>query len=182
MTHVSLHGNDEADAPTEAAGPSMRFNHVGLTVSSLEVSHDFYTRIVGLVPFGAAGRGAATARTASGIEVLENGSPEMGELTNNPGAALRCAFVQSPDGRLVLQLVEYVVGGEKPIEPGHSRPGSPHISLYVDDVASRLAIAWLLAPNAVASALVQITPTMRSFYLTDPDGVPVELIEKLAAS
>ena len=180
MTHVGLHGNDEADAPTEAAGP--RFNHVGLTVSSLEASHDFYTRIVGLVPFGAAGRGAATARTASGIEVLEDGSPEMGELTNNPGAALRCAFVQSPDGRLVLQLVEYVVGGEKPIEPGHSRPGSPHISLYVDDVANRLAIAWLLAPNAVASALVQITSTMRSFYLTDPDGVPVELIEKLAAS
>jgi catechol 2,3-dioxygenase-like lactoylglutathione lyase family enzyme len=182
VTHASLHTNDEAGARTEAAGPSMRFNHVGLTVSSLEVSYDFYTRVVGLVPFSAAGRGAATARTVSGIEVLENGSPEMGELTNNPGAALRCAFVQSPDGRLVLQLVEYVVGGEKPIEPGHSRPGSPHISLYDDDVASRFATALASAPNAVASALVQITPTMRSFYLTDPDGVPVELIEKLAAS
>jgi catechol 2,3-dioxygenase-like lactoylglutathione lyase family enzyme len=179
---VSLHANDETDARMEAAGPSMRFNHVGLTVSNLAASYDFYTRVVGLVPFGAAGRGANTARTPSGIEVLETGSPEIGELTNNPGAALRCAFVQSPDGRLVLQLVEYVVGGEKPIEPGHSRPGSPHISLYVDDVASRFATAQASAPNSVASALVQITPTMRSFYLTDPDGVPVELIEKLAAS
>jgi catechol 2,3-dioxygenase-like lactoylglutathione lyase family enzyme len=179
---VSLHANDETDASAEAAGSSMRFNHVGLTVSSLEASYDFYTRVVGLVPFGAAGRGAATARTASGIEVVETSSPELGELTNNPGSALRCAFVQSPDGRLVLQLVEYVAGGGKPIEPGHSRPGSPHLSLYVDDVASRFATASASAPNAVASALVYITPTMRSFYLTDPDGVPVELIEKLAAS
>jgi catechol 2,3-dioxygenase-like lactoylglutathione lyase family enzyme len=182
VTHVSLHANDQTGAPPEAAGPSMRFNHVGLTVSSLEVSYDFYTRVVGLVPFSAAGRGAATARTASGVEVLENRSPEMGELTNNPGAALRCAFVQSPDGRLVLQLVEYVVGGEKAIEPGHSRPGSPHLSLYVDDVANRYATARTSAPNAVASALVQITPTMSSFYLTDPDGVPVEFIEKLGTS
>lgn len=160
----------------------MRFNHVGLTVSSLEASYDFYIRVVGLVPFGAAGRGAATARTASGFEVLETASPELGELTNNPGSALRCTFVQSPDGRLVLQLVEYVVGREKPIEPGHSRPGSPHISLYVDDAARRFAAAQASAPQAVASGLVDITPTMRSFYLTDPDGVPVELIEKLAAS
>ena len=160
----------------------MRFNHVGLTVSSLEVSHDFYTRVVGLVPFGAGRRGAATTRTGSGVEVLETASPELAELTNNPGSALRCAFVQSPDGRLVLQLVEYVVGGEEPIEPGHSRPGSPHISLYVDDVASRFATAQASAPDALASALVDITPTMRSFYLTDPDGVPVELIQKLAAS
>jgi len=158
----------------------MRFIHVVLTVTSLEAFYDIYTRVVGLVPCGAAGRGATTDRSTSGIEVLETAAPEMGELTNNPGAALRCAFVQSPDGRLVLQLVEYVVGGEKPIEPGHSRPGSPHISLYVDDVASRFATARAWAPNAVASALVQITPTMRSFYLTDPDGVPVELIEKLA--
>jgi len=64
---VSRHANDETDAPTEAAGPSMRFNHVGLTVSSLEASYDFYTRVVGLVPFGAAGRGATTDRTTSGI-------------------------------------------------------------------------------------------------------------------
>jgi catechol 2,3-dioxygenase-like lactoylglutathione lyase family enzyme len=113
---------------------------------------------------------------------VENGAAELGELTNNPGSALRCAFVQSPDGRLVLQLVEYLVGGEKPIEPGYSRAGSPHLSLYVDDVASRFASASASAPDAVASALVDITPTMRSFYLTDPDGVPVELIEKLAAS
>jgi catechol 2,3-dioxygenase-like lactoylglutathione lyase family enzyme len=159
----------------------MRFNHVGLTVSSLEASLDFYTRLVGLVPFDAGSRGAAAARTASGVEVLETGSPKFGELTSNPGAAIRFAFVQSPDGRLVLQLVEYVAGGETPIEPDHSRPGSPHISLYVDDVASRFATARASAPSAVASALVDITPTMRSFYLTDPDGVPVEFIEKRAA-
>jgi catechol 2,3-dioxygenase-like lactoylglutathione lyase family enzyme len=179
---MSLPANDESSASTEAPGHSMRLNHVGLTVSSLEASYHFYTRIVGLVPFGAGGRGASTTRTASGIEVLETSSPELAELTNNPGSALRCAFVQSPDGRLLLQLVEYVVGGQKPIEPGHTRPGSPHISFYVDDVAGRFATARASAPNAVASALVYITPIMRSFYLTDPDGVPVELIEKVAAS
>jgi catechol 2,3-dioxygenase-like lactoylglutathione lyase family enzyme len=173
---------DETGVPAEVGDPSLHFNHVGLTVSSLEASYDFYTRVVGLVPFGAGGRGAATSRTACGIDVLETDSPEIGELTNNPGSALRCAFVQSPDGRLVLQLVEYVVGGGKPIEPGHSRPGSPHISLYVDDVASRFATARASTPIAVASALVQITPTRRSFYLSDPDGVPVELIEKVAPS
>jgi catechol 2,3-dioxygenase-like lactoylglutathione lyase family enzyme len=182
MAHASLHASDVTGVRTEVVGPSLHFNHVGLTVRSLEASYDFYTRVVGLVPFGAGGRGAATSRTPSGIDVLETDSPEIGELTNNPGSALRCAFVQSPDGRFVLQLVEYVVGGEKPIEPGHSRPGSPHISLYVDDVADRFANASASAPEAVASALVQITPTMRSFYLTDPDGVPVELIEKLAQS
>jgi catechol 2,3-dioxygenase-like lactoylglutathione lyase family enzyme len=178
---MSIHANDETDAPAEAAGASMHLNHLGLAVSSLEASYDFYTRVVGLVPFGASGRGAATARTASGIEVLESSSPELGEPTNNPGSALRCAFVQSPDRRLVLQLVDYVAGGGKPVEPGHNRPGSPHISLYVDDVASRFATASASVPDAVASPLVYITPTRRSFYLTDPDGVPVELIEKLAS-
>ena len=83
----------------------------------------------------------------------------------------------SADRKLVFQLIEYVAGGGPELELDHNRPGSMHFSFFVDDVAAKHADIERRGDVKIISDVVQITPSMRSFYVADPDGVPVEFLE-----
>jgi catechol 2,3-dioxygenase-like lactoylglutathione lyase family enzyme len=132
--------------------------HVGLTVASLDRSLAFY-------------------RDAIGMEEIDRGEfaePSFGELTRNPGARIRTALLRAQ--HLVLQLVEYVDGGGDTLRLDHCRVGTPHFSFAVDDV--EVSFAEMEASGvAITSEIVLITDRIRSFYVADPDGVPVELME-----
>ncbi|MBW2270441.1 MAG: VOC family protein [Deltaproteobacteria bacterium] len=134
--------------------------HVGLTVASLERSLDFY-------------------RDAIGMEELDRhefSEPSFGELTGNPGARIRTALLRAQ--HLVLQLVEYVDGGGDSLRLDHCRVGTPHFSFAVEDVEA--SFEKMVANEVeVTSEIVAITDRIRSFYVADPDGVPVELMEGL---
>jgi hypothetical protein len=52
-----------------------------------------------------------------------------------------------------------------------------HFSFFVDDVDSKRAEIEQRGDVKVISDVVQITPSMRSFYVADPDGVPVEFLQ-----
>jgi catechol 2,3-dioxygenase-like lactoylglutathione lyase family enzyme len=86
-------------------------------------------------------------------------------------------MLQSADRSVVFQLTEYVAQGGSPLDVGHNRPGSLHLSFFVDDVdahrESVIARGWA----ADISPIAQITPSMRSYYVDDPDGVPVEFLQ-----
>lgn len=141
-----------------------RLGHVGLTVSDLDASIEFYRDVVGM---------ELTMR-------LETGGPWFDELTRNEGAIIDVAMLEL--GGVTLQLVEYRQGGDEAAPVAHHRPGSPHLSIEVDDVDRRHA-AITASGRHHPTAIVEIAGVgARSFYVEDPDGVPVELIEMPAAS
>ncbi len=96
-------------------------------------------------------------------------------LTHNQDSQIDVAMLRM--GEVVLQLIEYEAGGGDTLELAHHQVGNPHLSITVDDVEARHA-------DIVASGLHDPTPLVdimgagiRSFYVADPDGVPVEFLQ-----
>lgn len=134
--------------------------HVGLTVSDLDVSVAFYRDVVGM-------------EIQSTTEVDSDG---FRRLTNNSRARLRTALMGA--GTFQLQLVQYLEGGGRPLEPDHHLVGAPHLSFWCSDV--RALRQRLVADGGVrvTSEIESVVPGIESFYVGDPDGVPVEFIER----
>jgi catechol 2,3-dioxygenase-like lactoylglutathione lyase family enzyme len=135
--------------------------HVGLTVADLDRSMAFYRDAAGMYV----------------LSVLDLDSEGFGRLTHNPGARLRTALLGL--GSFQLQLVEYTAGGGAPLDIDHRYPGAPHLSFWVVDLDSRYERLCRYADVSVTSEPVEVVEGVRSFYVIDPDGVPVEFIERI---
>jgi catechol 2,3-dioxygenase-like lactoylglutathione lyase family enzyme len=105
-------------------------------------------------------------------------SKEFDTLTNNPGAELKVAHLTLDS--FMLQLIEYVAGGGTTLDLHHNNVGSPHLCIYVPDVEAKFKEVQQRGDVTITSGLVQIAPNMRSFYTEDPDGVPVEFLQRTA--
>lgn len=132
---------------------------MGLTVSDLDASIAFYRDVAG---FALDGRYDITGEW-------------FDTLTHNQGAQIDVAMLSLGD--FVLQLVAYDAGGGDTLQLAHHHVGNPHLNIEVDDVEARRA-------KIVASGEHDPTPLVdimgagiRSFYVTDPDGVPVEFLQ-----
>jgi catechol 2,3-dioxygenase-like lactoylglutathione lyase family enzyme len=134
--------------------------HVGLTVKDLECSLAFYRDIAGMTPG----------------EVFYGESPEFDALTDNPGACLRGVHLTA--GPFMLQLLQYEARGGITLDLHHNNVGSPHFCFYVPDVEAKYAELRQRGDVKITSEIVQIARTMRSFYIEDPDGVPVEFLQR----
>ena len=160
------------------------FHHLGITVRNIERSFAFYSEVLDmsvwdqeaelnvLAPEERRGSVAPDKR-----EFMVFKSPAFEQLTNNPGAEHKYVMLRSADGTLVLQLTEYVSGGADGPRGGHNRVGGLHLSFFVDDVDATWARLHARGGVPIISEVLQITPSMRSFYIEDPDGHPVELLE-----
>jgi catechol 2,3-dioxygenase-like lactoylglutathione lyase family enzyme len=156
----------------------VKLYHLGMTVSDLARSSRFYCDVLGFRAASAESREHFEVHTSTeGLAFLEAKNAEFDELTSNPGSAIRFVYLQSEDGSLTVQLVEYVEGGGHPVDLRHNRPGTPHLSFFVDDIEKKRREVEAFGDVAITSAIVSITPTMRTFYVQDPDGVPVEFLE-----
>jgi catechol 2,3-dioxygenase-like lactoylglutathione lyase family enzyme len=161
-----------------------RFHDVGLTVQDIDRSFAFYRDVVGMSWWDQDAELALdsdpehephTSRT--GVTSTATASAAFRELTDNPEATIRYVMMRSQDGGLILQLVEYVEGAGPVLSLGHANARSAHLSFFVDDVEIARVVATAHPAAAVRSEIVQINPNMRSFYVDDPDGVPVELLQ-----
>ena len=140
------------------------FGHVGLTVRDLDRSLDFYRRVVGM-------------------EEVYRGpfeSEAFGTLTRNPGARIDVAMLRT--GSFMLQLVAYAAGGGEVLDLEHRNVGNPHLSFWIPNVRDRFAELSANSSVDVISQLVEIAPGITSFYVADPDGVPVEFAQPPAGS
>ncbi len=139
----------------------MTLGHFGLTVADLERSVGFYRDVAGFVD----------------DHRSELASPAFARLTGaDPIPSIHVAFLSL--GGVVLQLIEYVAGGaDAQLELAHNRVGSPHIQITVQDVRQRHSELRASLGVAAVPDLVEILPGAWSFYVEDPDGVPVELIQ-----
>jgi catechol 2,3-dioxygenase-like lactoylglutathione lyase family enzyme len=160
------------------------FHHVGFTVRDIERSFAFYRDVVGMTVWNQEEEldvkppeERQTQTAATGVEISSVRSESFDRLTNNPGSEIKYLNLVSAERKLVFQLIEYVAGGGPELELDHNRPGSMHFSFFVDDVAAKHAELERCSGVKIISDVVQITPSMRSFYVADPDGVPVEFLE-----
>jgi lactoylglutathione lyase len=138
--------------------------HVGLTVKNLERSIAFYRDVVGM--------------KETEWRMMNAKSKEFDTLTNNPGAELKVTHLTLDS--FMLQLIEYVAGGGTTLDLHHNNVGSPHLCIYVPDVEAKFKEVKQRGDVTITSSLVQIAPNMRSFYTEDPDGVPVEFLQRTA--
>jgi catechol 2,3-dioxygenase-like lactoylglutathione lyase family enzyme len=142
-----------------------RFWHVGLTVSDLDKSARFYRDIVGM---------AEGAR-------MPSANPQFAALVNLPGATLISVFL-TLDG-FTLQLLQYLTQAGKTLVPGHNHIGSPHLSFFVPDAAEKhRSLTSQRHVRITSPVITNASGTIRSFYISDPDGVPIEFVEPLAAA
>jgi catechol 2,3-dioxygenase-like lactoylglutathione lyase family enzyme len=137
--------------------------HIGLTVSDLERSMEFYQQAVGM---------ALEYRSVVASEAFD-------KLIAIDGIHIQFAYLTL--GGFRLQLIEYVRGGGDRLALGHNKVGNPHISLWVDDLEAQHARLKALGANITSDILTQESPDIkaRTFYCTDPDGVQVEFCEKI---
>ena len=134
-------------------------NHLGITVTDLDASLAFYRDVIGF---------ELDLRTRVAGEWFDT-------LTRNQGADIEIAMLRLAG--FTLQLVDYHAAGGATLPLAHHNVGNPHLSIDVDDLDTR-------HEQIVASGRHEPTPIVdimgtgiRSFYVHDPDGVPVELIQ-----
>lgn len=145
---------------TEAA-PAELF-HLGLTVADIKRSIRFYVDAVGF----------------DEDEPVEHRSEQFDTLTGNPGARLLTVILACQGFR--LQLIEYLDGGGQQLDLHHNAVGSPHLAFFVPDVEAKFAEVRALGDVTITSGLItNASNTLRSFYTEDPDGMPVEFLERL---
>lgn len=140
-------------------------HHVGLHVRDLGRSIAFYRDVLGLELLG--------RRDSRGGFVAE--------IVGYPDAVMRVAWLRHPDGGPIVEIIQYVVPAEAPIDPAPPHPGTTHLAFAVADI------------HAVVGRLLQAGATFRSpapvaiaegvnrggyaIYFADPDGITLELLQ-----
>lgn len=145
-------------------------HHIGVTVTDLERSAQFWSALLGVTP--------------GPVEQLRG--PQLGRLVGYPSAYIDRRWLTLPGG-LSLELLQYVEPDEARYAVGTAHPGNVHVCLAVDDMPSAHAHAeacgavvvtgggWIEVPvGAQAGA--------RIAYLRDPDGVTIELFQPPAST
>jgi catechol 2,3-dioxygenase-like lactoylglutathione lyase family enzyme len=160
-----------------------RFHHVGITVRDIEASYRFYCDVVGMriwdqdAELGTHNpERTETASATADVTFLGIQSAAFDELTDNQGSVFKYINLIMPNG-LVLQLIEYLEGGGPALELDHNRAGSPHLSIFVDDVRAKFEEIQRRPDTEPVSGIVAVQPDMHSFYVRDPDGLPVEFMQ-----
>jgi lactoylglutathione lyase len=133
-------------------------DHVSIASGDLDRSLEFYTGLLGLPLMG---RGEIPAESVA-------------EITGRADARILFADIDLGRGQ-VLELL-HELGGEQPV------PGDGHFSLMVDDVHEMYARLKDAGAEAQGDITTINEPGLwfgaKVVYLTDPDGVTIELIER----
>jgi catechol 2,3-dioxygenase-like lactoylglutathione lyase family enzyme len=137
---------------------SARWWHVGVTVSDMDRSLAFYRDVVGM--------------QIQADDLHIDDMDQFDALTNNSGSRLRVAWLN--DGVFTLQLIQYLAAGGTSLDLHHNNVGSPHLSFFVNDADAKYAEVCARDDVKVTSEVIQLGPKSRTFYVEDPDGMPVE--------
>lgn len=158
-------GVDVAERPATHGRP-IAFGHVGIQVADLDRSCAFYRDIVGLVE----------------VERLIRNDEYLRRVTGYPDVTLDIALFVEPVSGVLLELLEYRGVERAPVDAATANPGTGHVCFEVDDVD---AIHGRAIAAGYRSVNEPVTPTSgrwmggRSVYLIDPDGVRIELVQRM---
>ena len=139
-------------------------HHVGITVSDIDQSVEFYKDVLGLT---------LDSTTEMDREFISN-------VVGVPGTKLKGAYLSAGD--LVLELFQYVepTGGKQKASLRQFDTGHYHLAFQVDDLDD--AYAKLTAKGVKFSEEPQYVPDgpdkgLGAIYFWDPDGVALEFIQ-----
>jgi catechol 2,3-dioxygenase-like lactoylglutathione lyase family enzyme len=142
-----------------------KLHHVGLTVSDLEKSIDFYCAVLGCV-----------VRERSRSE-----GPDVEALTGVAGARILTADLELESGA-ILELIQYLTPRGETLAQHRHQPGHTHAGFLVDDVDA--AYDRLTAHGSTPSSRPVVINEpgsawdgVRALYACDPDGRTVECLE-----
>ncbi len=138
-------------------------HHVGVTVTDLERSLDFWGRLTGASP--------RERRTLDG--------PGVGRLVGYPDARIERAWLDFPGG-VALELLQYLEPVEDACPEGTAHPGNIHVCLAVADADAARSHALACGARPVGGPIdVAAGPQAgaRIAYVRDPDGVTIELFQ-----
>ncbi len=141
-------------------------HHLGMTVSNIDRSIEFYQNVLGLT-------------LVNRRPFVEEGY--VAQQTGYEGVQLSVAsFRIRPESPQSLEIVEYLNHTGEPVDTATNRPGNTHLCLAVDDLMS--AYADLKSQGVeFRSDPVEITtgPNRggKVIYLYDPDGYVIEMFE-----
>lgn len=141
-----------------------RVHHVGITVSDLEESIDFY--------------GDVTRGDVSGP--FEKSGPAIDAVTGYPGVVVRQAFISLPDGDTVIELLQYQGGSGARVDPDNGNVGAVHVGIFVNDLDETIARMRARGTEFVSDPITGTEGPMeghRFLYAIGPDRVRVELVE-----
>ena len=142
-------------------------HHVGITVSDIERSLDFYADLLGGERLGP----------------WRRSGPRIDAVTGYPGVVVHQAFVRAPEGTTLVELLQYENGSTTVLDPDNGHVGAAHVAITVtglDDLLARLrerGVAQVSDPIVASEPLAGY----RCVYVLDPDRVRVELVEPPAA-
>lgn len=131
------------------------FSHVCIGVSDLEASLAFYTSVLDMdVVFDVELDGA-------GLDAVTGGTAQRGRMVG---------------GLIGAAMVELLSLGAVPECPSGPHLGYTNISFRVDDLDATYDIVRRHHPDVRAEPPVDIGG-VRMFFIHDPDGTPIELLE-----
>lgn len=141
-------------------------HHVGLTVSDLDRSVDFYTHHLGCTT----------------VMAQEKEGGYLATIVGYPDAHVRMAHLCAA-GDLVIELFEYYAPQTRTTDLEPRLIGNPHLCFVVDDlraVHDRLVsadIEFLSEPVPIDTG---VNAGGMGVYLRDPDGIVIELFQSPA--
>ncbi|GAB2843527.1 VOC family protein [Actinocorallia aurea] len=144
-------------------GHQNRIHHVGITVKDIEVSLDFYERLLG----------------GDRLGPWDRSGPRVDQVTGYPGVVVRQAFVHPAEGDAVIELLQYVGGSPVVLDPDNGHVGAVHVALTVTDLDGALRRLRDHGVEALSDPIICSAPLegYRAVYVLDPDLVRVELLE-----
>jgi glyoxylase I family protein len=135
--------------------PVQSFSHVCIGVSDIEASVAFYTAVLGMdVVFDVALEGAA-------LDSVTGGAAQQGRMVG---------------GLIGAAMVELLSLGAVPAGPSGPHLGYTNISFRVDDLDATYHSVRRQHLGVRTDAPVDIGG-VRMFFIYDPDGTPIELLE-----
>ena len=136
-------------------------HHVGLTVSDIERSIDFYRR-------------------ALCCEVTQTGVAEGEEVGRTQGLGdvrIRYAYLTAGGGSL-LELLQYDrPAGTQTIAYGRADTGAGHVCFVVDDIDATHERLLGEKVTVLAGPLDFVSSGIRALYFLDPDGILLQIYQ-----
>jgi catechol 2,3-dioxygenase-like lactoylglutathione lyase family enzyme len=135
-------------------------SHTSLTVSDIERSIAFYTRILGF----------RVERT------FEAKGPAIERITGLPGAHLKVAHLRL--GEFDLELIQYLSPQGVRLDTSTQNVGAAHIAFYADEMDRTFRELKEKGVHFKGEPVSGAPGRPRVAYFLDPDGITLELVER----